>query len=155
MLEFRKILTFQAENFGAVFSEAIPLLYRHWEEIALDKEFVQLDPDWEQYAAMEHQGLLSVVTVRAQGELVGYSCVIIRPHLHYRTCLTGFMDLFYIAPEHRGKHGGVRLFKAMEAECKRRGVQRIFVQSKLHKDSGRLFKALGYRSIEEWWSKLI
>lgn len=148
-------LSIQVENFGDVIGEAQPLLKRHWEEIALDKESVPLDPDWQRYANMEAQGQLSVVTVRVKGELVGYSCMIVMPGLHYRQTLHAVMDIFYIAPEYRGHFGGIRLFKRVEAELKRRGVRRIFVGSKLHKDSSRLFTALGYWPIEQWFSKMV
>lgn len=148
-------LSTQTEPFGRVIEEAKPLLQRHWEEIALDRDSVPLEPDWPRYAAMERLGQLSVVTVRAQGRMVGYCCMVIQPGLHYRSCLEARMDIFWIAPEYRGRMGGVRLFKAVEAELKRRGVRRMYVGSKLHKDSSRLFEAMGYRPIEQWFSKML
>lgn len=148
-------LSIQVENFGDIVGEMQPLLQRHWRELALDHEHVPLDPDWPRYAAMEAQGQLSVVTVRSKGELVGYSIMFVMPGLHYRQTLHGVMDVFWLAPEHRGHFGGIRLFKRVEAELKRRGVRRIFVGSKLHKDSSRLFSALGYWPIEQWFSKMV
>ena len=65
------------------------------------------------------------------------------------------MDIYYVAPDYRGRMGGVRLFRAVEKELKRRGIKRIYVGSKLHRDSSRLFVALGYRPIETWFSKLV
>ena len=65
------------------------------------------------------------------------------------------MDVFWLAPEIRGRMGGLRLFRAVEKELRRRGVQRIYVGSKLHKDVGRLFLALGYHPIETWFSKML
>lgn len=148
-------LAIQVENFGDVIGEMKPLFQRHWEELALDKETVPLDPDWARYAAMEAQGQLSTVTVRCRGELVGYAIMIVTPGLHYRSTLHGVMDMFWLAPEHRGHFGGIRLFKRVEAELKRRGVRRIFVGSKLHRDTSRLFTALGYWPIEHWFSKMV
>lgn len=145
----------QVEAFSAVIDEAKPLLQRHWEELALNKESVPLDPDWRRYAALEAQGQLSVVTVRANGKLVGYSWMVVQPGLHYRGCLEARMDIFWLAPEHRGRMGGVRLFRAHEKELRRRGVQRVYTGSKLHKDSSRLFLALGYTPIEQWFSKML
>ena len=143
------------EAFSAVIEEAKPLLARHWEEIALNKDSVPLDPDWQRYAAMEAMGQLSVVTVRAAGKMIGYCCMVIQVGLHYRSCLEARMDIFWIAPEYRGRMGGVRLFRAVEAELKRRGVKRMYVGSKLHKDSSRLFEALGYTPIEQWFAKTL
>jgi GNAT superfamily N-acetyltransferase len=148
-------LSFQVEAFSEVIDEAKPLLLRHWEEIALDKENVPLDPNWARYAELEQLGALSVVTARENGRLVGYSCMLLAPGLHYQSCYEARMDIFWLAPEVRGRMGGLRLFRAVEQELKRRGVQRVYVGSKLHRDVGRLFMALHYRPIETWYSKMI
>jgi GNAT superfamily N-acetyltransferase len=148
-------LSAQAEPFGAVIEEIKPHLQQHWEELALDKENVPLDPDWTRYERMDAAGQITMVTLRAGGHLVGYCCMIVTPELHYRTTLSAVSDVFWIAPEYRGRGGGTRLFRAVEAELKRRGVKRIYCGSKLHKDSSRLFLALGYRQIEAWFSKLV
>jgi GNAT superfamily N-acetyltransferase len=148
-------LTTQVEPLRLVIEEIKPLLQRHWQEIALDQDTVEMVPDWPRYEAMERLGQLSIVSVRASGRLVGYCAMVIQPGLHYATTLEARMDVFFLAPEHRGRMGGVRLFKAVEAELKRRGVRRMFVGSKLHRDSSRLFEALGYRPIEQWFSKML
>lgn len=148
-------LTFAVEPFAAMIEEAKPLLSRHWEELALDKEQIHLAPDWERYARLEAEGALSVVTVRENGKLVGYSWMIIQRGLHYSDVLEAYMDIYWIAPEVRGRFGGRRLFHTVEAELKRRGVIRVHVGSKLHRDSSRLFRALDYVPIELWFSKLL
>lgn len=148
-------LSLQVEKFSDVIEEAKPLLFRHWEEIALDHDRVPLDPDWERYAELNDKGALSIVTMRRNGALVGYSVMIVARGFHYQSTLEARMDIFWIAPEVRGRMGGVRLFKAVEAELRRRGVKRIYCGSKLHKDSSRLFQAMGYRPIEQWFSKWI
>lgn len=148
-------LTAQVEAFAAIRQEILPLLHRHWQEIALDQNRVKLDPDWQRYERMDDAGQLSIVTMRAAGELVGYCVMMISPELHYRSTLGARMDIFWLAPEMRGRMGGVKLFRAVEAELKRRGVKRAYMGSKLHKDSSRLFEAMGYRPIETWFSKLL
>jgi len=148
-------LSLAVEQFSQVIEEAKPLLYRHWEEIALDRDRVPLEPDWARYASLEAMGALSVVTMRERGRLVGYSCMIVQPGLHYRSCLEARMDIFWLAPEVRGRMGGVRLFRAVEKELQRRGVKRIYAGSKLHKDVSVLFQKLGYMPVERWFSKWI
>lgn len=148
-------LSCQVEPFSEIVREVKPLLQRHWEELALDKEEVPLDPDWPRYARLEASGQLSVVTVRENGRLVGYSWMVIGPSLHYRSTLEAVMDIFWLAPEVRGRMGGRRLFRAVERELRRRGVKRVYAGSKLHKDSSALFIALGYTPIERWFSKLL
>lgn len=148
-------LSAQVEPFTAMRQELQPMLPRHYEELALDKWSVPLDPDWPKYERMDAAGMLSIVTLRAQGRLAGYCFMVVDTELHYRTTLSAKMDVFWIAPEYRGRMGGVRLFRAVEDELRRRGCRRIFMGSKLHKDSSRLFLALGYRPIEQWFSKLL
>lgn len=148
-------LTAQAEPFVPFLEEVKPLLPQHWEELALDRDKVALDPIYEEYLRMDAAGQMVAVTLRDRGKLVGYFVGVAKPHLHYRSCLTLHMDIFYLKPEVRGRMGGIRLFRAVEAEAKRRGVKRLYMGSKMHKDSSRLFEALGYTPIETYFSKWV
>jgi GNAT superfamily N-acetyltransferase len=148
-------LTAHVEDFFAALPEMLPMLPQHWEELALDKDQVPLDPRWDAYRAMYLRGELLLVTLRERGRLIGYSWTFIMPHMHYGSTLTATMDIFWIDPEYRGRMGGKRLFRAVEAELCRRGVKRWMVGSKLHKDSSRLFLALGFRPAEVWLSKML
>ena len=90
---------------------------------------------------------------RDNGSIVAYFVGFVAPGMHYRTCLTLTMDIFWVKPEYRGKSLGIRLFKAVEAEAVRRGVNRMFVGSKLHKDASWLFDKLKYKPVEMYYSK--
>ena len=81
--------------------------------------------------------------------------MVIERGLHYLGTLEAYMDIYWIAPEVRGRYGGVRLFRAHEKELRRRGVARVHVGSKLHRDSARLFRALDYTPTEMWFSKML
>jgi len=148
-------LTAQVEDFFQALPEMLPYLPQHYAELALDKDQVPLDPDWRRYRALYDLGQLLLVTLRERGRLVGYSWTFITPHMHYGSTLTATMDIFWIVPEYRGRMGGKRLFRAVERELRRRGVKRWMVGSKLHKDSSRLFVALGFRPVELWLSKMV
>lgn len=145
-------ITAAVEPFSSVIEEAKPMLVEHWKELALNQDKVPLSPMWQTYAQREAAGEVMVVTLREAGRLVGYFCGMIGPGLHYATCLTLIMDIFFVHPDVRGRHGGIRLFRAVEKEAKRRGVQRMFVGSKMHKDTSRLFNALGYHPCETSYS---
>jgi GNAT superfamily N-acetyltransferase len=131
------------------------ILPLHYEELALNKDKVPLSPIWEQYFEMERSGVLVFAAARENGELVGYFIGFVKPNLHYSTCLTCSMDIFYIHPDHRGNRTGIKLFQFVEKELKKRGVQRWFVGSKLHKDCGKLFEYLKFTAIETYYSKWI
>lgn len=149
------MLTTHIESFTELQPQLKELFPAHWKELALNQDKVPLDPMYEVYFERDRRGEVLLVTLRERGEIAGYFIGFINPGLHYRTCLTCIMDIFYVKPEHRNKMGGVRLFKAVEKECKRRGVQRIYAGSKLHKDSSRLFEALGYNRVETYFSKWV
>ena len=146
------MITPHVESFRDNLDELKTILPLHWEELALNKDKVPLDPQYGIYLAREDAGELLMVTLREAGRMVGYFIGFVAPGLHYRTCLTLTMDIFYVHPEVRCRHGGVRLFKAVQAEAKRRGVQRMFVGSKCHADASRLFEALGYKEVERYYS---
>lgn len=147
------MITAQIERFTDILPELQVLFPKHWEELALNRDKVPLDPMYEIYLARDAVDEMVVVTLRELGEIRGYFIGFINPGLHYRTCLTCIMDIFYVDPPHRGRRGGIMLFRALEAELRRRNVQRMFVGSKVHKDASRLFEALGYNKVEVYYSK--
>jgi GNAT superfamily N-acetyltransferase len=146
------MITYHLTSWADFIAEAKPLLPLHWEELALNKDKVPLDPQYDVYAERERLGQTLIITVRVDSQLVGYFIGFVNPGLHYKTCLTCIMDIFYIHPDHRGSGMGFTLFKEVERECKRRGVQRLFVGSKLHKDVSYLFEKLGYEEVERYYS---
>lgn len=145
------MLTAHVENLSERLEELKPFFPMHWEELALNQKQVPLDPQYGVYLDLAARGETMLVTLRKAGEIVGYFVGFVKPGLHYQTCLTLTMDIFYVLPEHRGDGGGFVLFKAVEAEAKRRGVQRMFVGSKCHKDASWLFERLGYEEVERFY----
>lgn len=146
------MITCQVEPWRSFIEEARSLLPIHYEELALNKDKVPLMPMYEIYDQRDDNGEVLVVTAREDAKLIGYFIGFIAPGLHYRTCLTCTMDIFYVLPEHRGANCGIEIFKVMEKECKRRGVQRLFVGSKLHKDISFLYQKLGYSEVERYYT---
>lgn len=149
------MITAQIENLTEVLEELKPLLPLHWEELALNKDDVPLDPQYEIYLERDARGEVVFATLRDAGELIGYFVGFINPGLHYKTCLTCIMDIFYLVQDKRGKNGGVILFQKVEKELIRRGVQRWFVGEKLHKPCGKLFKFLNFEPVEITHSKML
>ncbi len=148
------MITAQVEPYYLCLPELIEHYPGHWEELALDREHPEavLDPMWDVYAQRDADGQLLLITLRDAGALVGYFLGFIAPGLHYRQCLTYHGDIFRVLPSHRGRFGGLRMGRALIAECKRRGVKRMFLGEKLHMPSGRLFAALGFRPVEQMHS---
>ncbi len=147
------MITFEIESFTDNLPELKVIFPLHYEELALDKDKVPLSPQYDIYEAREALGELIFITAREKGELIGYFIGFISPGLHYSTCLTCTMDIFYIHPEHRGSNFGFKLFDFVEKELKRRGVDRWYVGSKCHLDASWLFERLGFDRVEVTYSK--
>jgi GNAT superfamily N-acetyltransferase len=149
------MLTVQVESFPELLEELKPLLPLHWEELALNKDKVPLDPQYDVYLQKDVNGQVLSIAARENGELIGYFIGFVAPGLHYKTCLTLIMDIFFIHPKSRNRFAGIKLFKAVEVEAKRRGVQRMIVGSKMHADASVLFERLHYLPVETYYSKWI
>lgn len=149
------MLTAAPESFIANVGELRELIGGHWEKLALDKDKVPLDPNWDVYFAREWAGELSFVVLRDAGRMVGYWITFVAPGLHYRTCLTATMDIWNVLPDYERAGPILTLSRAVMRELKRRGVNRSFVGEKLHKPCGRLYRALGYEPIETMYSKWV
>jgi GNAT superfamily N-acetyltransferase len=147
--------TYQVEPFAQAWPEAQSLLGLHWREIARDRDLIELAPMVDAYQALDASGQLLIVTMRISGNLVGYHASFIKPHLHYARSLTAFTDIFFIHPDHRRGRNAFRLFQAVEAQLKARGVQRMFASCKLSLDLLPLFTALGWTEIERNFSKVL
>ena len=147
-------LLLQIESVDKWFSEAIPLIYAHWQELGLDTD-LRGDINTEVLRQLEAIGRLSVITVRDGEALVGYLVAIHFPHLHYQSSPPMFMvDMYYIKPEYR-KGAGVRLFRFMESYAKQLGCCKIYLTCKVHKDHSKLFEGLGFRLSDYAFTKRI
>lgn len=148
------MISIQVEKLTAFLIDEIdPLLCSHYDELALDQSNVPLAPMWDRYFAIQENNELLIVTCRDDEVLIGYFVGFISKSLHYETCLTCSMDIFYVAKEHRKGSLGIRLFKYVERELRSRKVQRWFVGSKVHADASKLFERLKFSKIEVYYSK--
>jgi N-acetylglutamate synthase-like GNAT family acetyltransferase len=146
---------YRVERWKHLRGEMLPLLVRHWREIALNHADVPLEIDEAKYAELDEIGALHIVTARRNGLLIGYHVAIVSGHLHYKSTLHGITDVYWLAPECRHGVTAMRLFQAVERELKAVGVRKLFTATKLHLDQGPLFERLGYRPVERLYAKLI
>jgi hypothetical protein len=149
------MITFQVEDWFAVRAEMAPLWFQHWEEVAMNRDKIKLDPDFAAYDFLATSGQLHIVVARKEGEVIGYHFTMVRPHLHYRTSLSGITDIYYIAPAHRAGRTPLRFFEFVEKTLKERGVQKLFTGTKLSLDAGPLFEKMGWTETERLYTKMI
>jgi GNAT superfamily N-acetyltransferase len=140
---------------GLEFLEELKGLFvAHYEELCVTKEF-PLEPDYEAYERLGKAGMLRCITCRLDGVLIGYIVFTINPHLHYKSCLTAFEDVYYLAKEYRKGRLGIRLFQYAEKVLKAIGVNRIIMHTKVHMDNSRLFEYLEYKNSDKIFTKLL
>ena len=149
------MITCHIESFEAKLEELKKLLPDHYKELALNQDSVPLDPQYEFYIDRERQGGLLFVVLREAGEMVGYYIGFIAPGLHYKGCLTCITDIFFVRKDKRKGTAGIKLFRFVEKELKRRGVLRWFTGSKVQHDASALFEFLKFERVEIYYSKWI
>jgi GNAT superfamily N-acetyltransferase len=135
--------------------DAEELLKMHYNEIALNKDKIKLNPDWESYEKLEELGKLSIFTVRDNGKLVGYFVLLVSTSLHYVDHVYAISDIIYVHPDYRKGFLGVRLLKFAERCLKKDGVSIVMVNTKIHKPFGKILSRIGYNPIETVYSKYI
>ena len=151
-------LRYQIEDWQTYWPDAEPLWKDHWLEVGLNQDTIPLDVDKERYALLDAQGKLHIITMRDDdGELQGYYLAIVDTHLHYRTTLHAYLDVFWLHPAHRRGLAGYKLFQVVKDTLKARGVVKHIQGHKLHVHGklGTLFERLGYHKIEHVYSTLL
>lgn len=150
------MLTFQQEKWRDQKREEIdPIFRQHWEEIALNRDVVPLDVDYERYSIAENAGRVHIVTVRDDGRLVGYYCALLDTHFHYKGTMMAFTDVYFLLPAYRRADTAFRLFCMAEKTLKERGITKLIAATKLHQDKGRLFAAMGWTEVERVFTKVL
>ena len=161
-------MTFSPESLTTVLPELKRHFGRHYLELALNQDSVPLSPLDDRYLAKDAFGEVVCVTGRERGAIFAYYVGFVGPGLHYSTCLTCTPDIWFVEPEKRNGTAGVRLLKAVEAELRRRGVQRWLMGGKIARrggdeigrelrevrtDPSALFERIGAERIEVIYSK--
>lgn len=154
-------LDIKFEPFYVIARELLPLFRKHWRELGVHRDIIPLDPDWDRFMQGSINGTLHVLTVRDDDKLVGYIFNIVSPHLHYKTSLHAYIDMFWLDPRYRRGLTGLRMFRENEKHLRKCGVVRMVVSEKLHWLSTRerrvrtLFRRLGLKAFEVAYTKLL
>lgn len=151
------MITTQIESFVDCLPELTRLFPIHWEELALFKDRMPLAPQYAEYARREREGVLFLATARWNGDIVGYYTAQCAPGFHYGDTFTATHDLVYVLPEVRDRGLAFPLFRLVERELKRRGVQAWYSGYKAHNPLGmpELLSVLGFKPADSYMVKWI
>lgn len=130
---------------------------QHWTELALFRDRMPLAPQYQEYVRREQQGSLFLATARWDGRIAAYYTAQCQPGLHYGETFTGTQDMVYVVPELRGRGLALPLFRLVERELKRRGVQVWYAGYKTHNPLGmpRLLTRFGFITADTYMAKWI
>lgn len=149
------MITYQQEFLETCRDEAEVLIHKHWEEIALNKDKLKLNPDWEMYSLLESSGALKIFTARNDKTLIGYFVVFVSKHIHYKDHLFANNDLLFLDKTFRKGLTGVKLIKFAEKCLKDDGVSVLNINTNVHKPFDVIMNKLGFNLIERIYSKYI
>lgn len=148
------------EPFYVIARELPPLLRKHWRELAVYRDVIPLDFNWDQYMAYTMQGVLHVLTVRnATDELVGYIFALFGPHMHSKATPMAVVDMYWLDPRYRRGWFPVTMFTALEKQMRKLGAVRLDIGERLHFKNTRgrktrtIFQRLGYKAVDVVFSK--
>lgn len=138
------MININVESIGEVRGQIDPLLRAHYEEIALHRDQIPLDPDWDRYRMLERDGKLIVIAARNdERDLVGYAVFFVQPHMHYQQTLYAINDVLYVYPQYRGR-AGLKIVRFAEEIFTAMGVDRLLWHIKVEHDFRPLMHRLGY-----------
>lgn len=148
-------MEFALENLAKVRREIEPLIDEHWQEIALDKEIIKLNPDWEGYARLDNINALRVYTARKDDKLVGYFVVIVSKSLHYRDHLFANNDIIFLTKAARKGLTGVKLIKYAIDSLAAEGISKLHINTKAHQPFDAILERLNFEEIERVYSLVL
>lgn len=149
------MIKYQQEFLDTCKKDCQELIRLHWEEIAVNKDKIKLNPDWDAYHALEQNQRLKIFTARSEEELVGYFVVITGSNLHYKDHVFAVNDILYLKKEHRKGRTGIKLIKFAEKYLRDDGVSVLNINTKVHKPFDVLMEYMGFGLVERVYSKYI
>jgi GNAT superfamily N-acetyltransferase len=148
-------MEFAIENLAKVRREIEPLLKQHYDEIALNKDIIKMNPDWEAYARLDAVNALRIYTARRNDKLLGYFVVIVSKSLHYRDHLFANNDVIFLAKPARKGLTGVKLIKYAIDSLAAEGITKLHINTKAHQPFDAILERLNFEEIERVYSLVL
>lgn len=145
-------ITYQQEFLLTCRKEAEVLIKEHWEEVAVNKEKIKLNPDWEAYEDLEKVGRIKIFTARDDEKLIGYFVVFVGRNIHYKDHIFATNDIIFITEKYRKGFLGAKLIKFAKKCLQEDGVSVLNINTKVHKPFDLLMERLGFKLIERVYS---
>ena len=138
------MIKFDIEKYSQWGEDIKELTKLHYDEVAVNKDVIPLDPDWDRYKYLCDNNLLLCITARDEKKLVGYSIFFITKHIHYKSTTYATNDVLYLHPNYRKGSLGLKLIKISEKFLKEINADKILWHIKFNKDFRSILHRLGY-----------
>lgn len=145
-------MIYAEEKFENIYLEMLPLLYKHYEEIAHYQD-IKLEVDDKKYIALTRMGVFRLFTARdpAANELLGYQGFMISNNIHYSSSVQAVEDVLYVHPQRRGF--GAKFIRWVDDELARSGIQVVYRHVKKAHNHGPLLVRQNYTEIDHIYGK--
>lgn len=148
-------IEYKVEHLSECLDEIKPLLTTHYEEVAMYQNNIDLNPNYDKYLELEKADMLSVITVRDDGTLVGYFISFLLPHIHYQDHIFAVNDILFIDKDYRRAEVGLGMFQFAEEVLKDLGVSVMSIHMKTAIPFDSLCEGLSYDYAERSYTKYI
>jgi GNAT superfamily N-acetyltransferase len=148
-------IVYAEESLKSCLEEMKPILELHYQEVAMYKDKIPLDPDYSKYFMLEEEGVFHTVTVRDNGKLIGYFLSLIAPSIHYSQTVYAVNDILYVHPDYRASGVGQKMFSFAEKKLKEKGADVISIHMKTALPFDSLCEGMGYDYAERNYTKYI
>jgi GNAT superfamily N-acetyltransferase len=125
----------------------------HYNEVEAKSSKVGFEPNYKILDFMHEYDLISLVTARVEGELVGYIANVISESIFNKSIEARELGI-YVHPNYRGSRLFYKMIKASQEDLKSRGVDVHYIMFKEGYDSG-LAERLGYEKTETVYQKIL
>ena len=122
------MIVYARELSATVRDDILPLVKRHWEEVA--PGLGEADPPVDLYVRLTDMGVLRIFTARDNGALVGYALFWVKRDLHQRKLTSAILDALWVEPKYRRTRDLVApsLLALVEEVLRKEGVDRIYAE---------------------------
>lgn len=143
----------QEENTYRVASECLSLGRDHYNEVESKSKAIPYDADQKMINMMLDAGMISIVTARLDGKLVGYYASLCGPDFQTKTTITKEIGI-YVAPAHRGQGLFKQMLDKTEAIAKERGIKLMLIMFKVGQNE-QLAEENGFEKTETIFQKVL
>lgn len=142
----KKEYLFQEESFNDSLKELISLMMRNHEETGIYND-MPFRPDLRRLVFLENEGNLKFMSIRLEGEIIGYSVFFIDDEILQTGIKSATQSATFVDKEHRGI--GIAFIKFCDDILKKQGLNSVWRQASEKLDVGSVYERLGYTLIEK------